>query len=175
MRRIHLLLLVPFLFLAGCTTYTYQGRITAMDSSQVEREVIVAWSKTDPWIGEPKADAIVLRTACGAPVTYDEKETGIFFFGVPGSDIPLRPELQKSQHVLCGQVLDYTRVEEIGAGKLKLEILCSPKAGRFVGSKRRYLKARNVPYEFDITETKEWSFLGQDVVLPSPVCNATSP
>lgn len=175
MRRMPLLFLVPVLLLAGCTTYTYQGRITAMDSSQVEREVIVAWSKTDPLIGAPKADAIVLRTACGAPVTYDEKETGIFFFGVPGSDLPLRPDLQKSQHVICGQVLGHTRVEDIGAGTLRLEILCTPKAGRFVGTKRRYLKARDEPYTFEISETKDWSFLGQDVVLPSPACHETTP
>ena len=165
------ILLLTILWLTGCTTYTYQGRVTALDSGQVEREVLLTWSKTDPLIGEPKADMMILTTACGVPVTYDEKETGIFFFGVPDSDIPLRAELRKPQHVICGRVLAHKRVEDITAGKLELEMLCTPKAGRFVGSKRRYLKARNAPYEFNITETKEWSFFGKEVVLPRPACN----
>lgn len=167
---IRYILLFSVILLTGCTTYIYQGHITAKDSAQVERDVLLAWSKTDPLIGNPKADMMVLRTGCGVPVTYDEKETGIYFFGVPGSDLPIKAGLQQGQHVMCGQVLGQQRVEDISAGKVQLQILCKPKAGRFSGDKRRYLAARNEPYEFVVSETKEWSFFGSDVVLPLPDC-----
>jgi len=163
-------LLIGLFGLNACTTYIYQGRITAKDSAQTEREVILAWSKTEPLLGEARADMLVLQTGCGVAVNYDEKETGIYFFGVPGSDIPIKPELAQGNTVMCGQVLGHQRVEDIGAGKLSVQVLCKPKAGRFVGDKRRYLAAREAPYEFDISMTGTWSFLGSEVVLPQPVC-----
>ena len=163
--------LISICLLTGCATYTYEGRITAMDSGRVEREVLLTWSKTDPIIGKAKADMMMLLTGCGVPVQYDEKATGIYYFGVPGSDVPIRDGLQQGQQVICGQILEYQRVEDIPAGILKLEMLCRPRAGRFSGDSRRYLMARNEPYEFTITENKEWSLFGKDVVLQKPVCN----
>lgn len=165
----NMLLLVIFTS-TGCTNYTYHGAIAAKDSSGVNTETYIVWSKTKPLIGKAKADMINLLTACGTPVIYNEKASGIIFFGVPNDDIPINKGLKRGNVVFCGQILGHKRVEDISAGKLELKILCRPKPGRFSGDKRRYLKARNKPYVFTVTESKKWSFLGKNVVLPKPAC-----
>jgi hypothetical protein len=166
-----LLVCLCYSLLSGCTTYLYQGRITAKDSADIDREVIVSWSKTDPLIGAAKADTITLRTACGIPITFDEKDDGIFFFGIIGSDIPLATAATPEATIKCGQILGHHKVEEIGPGPLSLLINCRPQAGHFVGTQRQYLKARLEPYLFTVSESKEWSWLGKDIVLPLPVCH----
>jgi hypothetical protein len=36
---------------AGCTNYVYHRKIQAPDSNDVDHEVVIYWSKTDPLIG----------------------------------------------------------------------------------------------------------------------------
>jgi len=157
-------------WLAGCTTYLYQGKITAPDSANIDREVIIAWSVTDPLIGKEKADLIALRTACGVPIQFDEKENGIYFFGTPGKDIPISGAPVNEPDLVCGQILQYMKVEDITEGRLQLTIICRPKPGRFTGDTRQYLKAQQAPYEFMISRTKSWSLFGEDIQLPIPDC-----
>lgn len=159
-------------FLSSCTTYIYQGHIQALDSSQTEREVMVTWSVTKKGFFAREGDSILLLTACGTPITFTEQpdNRGIIFYAAPGTVIPSRPELVQTNKVTCGEILDYKKVEDIPPGKLRVMVFCTPKPGRFSGAANRYLKASNDPYVFTVTESKEWSVLGKDVILPKPAC-----
>lgn len=173
MRQYHVLILCLLLgFSHGCTNYLYTGKIMEQDSFDVNRAMILYWSKTDPLLGSPKAGPATLVTQCSLRrLSFDEREQGILFLGDPGKDFDALREIPvPSQDYVCGRFIDEAAFVDISKGSLSLSVFCRPEIDEFsVRPKNQgYLKARKEPYIFDIQETKEWSFLGKILEAPPP-------
>ena len=173
MRHYHVLILSLLLgFSHGCTNYLYTGKIVEQDSFDVNREMILYWSKTDPLLGSPKAGPAILVTQCSLRrLSFDEREQGILFLGDPGKDFDIRNDSPvPSQDHVCGRFINQTTFVDIAKGSLSLAISCRPEIDEFSArpGSQGYLKARGEPYMFDIQETKEWSFLGKITEAPAP-------
>lgn len=168
--------LKPFLPLAalvligGCANYLYVGKLVAPDSSGKARETILYWTKTDPFLGSAKADSAVLRSACGRPVTFTEKESGIVFIGIPGDDKLKDADTTVALGEVCGRFLEHDRLVEIGAGPVKIRIDCEPIEDDFTVA-GTYLAARDLAYIFAVTEQKQWSLMGKPFDAPVPQCS----
>jgi hypothetical protein len=160
--------------LNGCTNYLYQGSIKAEDSAGKQRQVVLYWSKTDPLIGDEKADVAHLLTECGSLVVFENQPEGIIFRGEPQRDRLVSPQAttggSPAQTLECGRIQGPRRLVDLGRGKVSLTIQCEPVSGEFSVQKRTYLKARNAPYEFAVTENKQWSFLGSTPDAPTVTC-----
>jgi len=168
MSRVLRFALIAFVVLvSGCATYVYQGDIRAADSSGVERQTRLYWTKTDPLIGAAKAGPAVLRTACGTPVTYVEQPNAIVFRGTPGQDRLAGQSGSVQSGQVCGRFIGHQHFVDIGAGPLRLTVHCVPMTDEFsVG--RAYLQARQAPYTFQVHEQKHWSLLGTVPDVPPP-------
>ena len=160
--------------LNGCTNYLYQGSIKAEDSAGQQRQVVLYWSKTDPLVGDEKADMAHLLTECGSLVVFENQPEGIIFRGEPQRDQLVSPQAitggSPAETLECGRIQGPHRLADLGRGIVSLTIQCEPVSGEFSVQKRTYLKARNAPYEFDITESKNWSFLGSTPQAPTVEC-----
>jgi len=161
--------------LNGCTNYLYQGSIKAEDSAGKQRQVVLYWSKTDPLIGDEKADMAHLLTECGSLVVFENRAEGIIFRGEPQRDRLVNPQAatggSPAETIECGRIQGPRSLVDLGRGKVLLTIRCEPVSGEFSVQKRTYLKAREAAYEFDITENKQWSFLGSTPDAPTvPTC-----
>lgn len=160
--------------LNGCTNYIYQGAIKAEDSAGKQREVVLYWSKTDPLIGDEKADMAHVLTECGALVVFENQPQGIIFRGNPQRDRLANHSgvaSSSTRTLECGRILNAQRLTEVGKGKVSLTIRCEPKSNEFSVKPVTYIRAREAAYDFDVSEEKSWSFLGStpDVPLP-PEC-----
>ncbi len=155
--------------LNGCATYVYQGSMSAPDSDGVQRDVLLYWTKTDPLMGEPKADMAHLRTACGALVVYENRESGVVFRGQAGRDRPVSGDQPATADGFeCGRFVGKNSLRDVGAGPLELTMRCAPTSNEFSVQKLRYLKAREAPYRFQITESRQRSFFGATPDVPPP-------
>lgn len=173
MRHYHVLILCLLLGLSqGCTNYLYTGKIMEQDSLNMNREMILYWSKTESLLSSPKAGPATLVTQCSLRrLSFVEREQGILFLGDPGKDIDIRQNAPvPSQDHVCGRFINQTTFVDIAKGSLSLAISCGPEVDEFSArpGNQGYLKARESPYTFDIQETKEWSFLGEILEAPSP-------
>lgn len=169
-----LLVLLLGSLLAGCTNYVYQGAIKAEDSAGKEREVVLYWSKTDPLIGDEKADMAHLLTECGALIVFDNQPEGIIFRGDPQRDrfaSFAAAAASTSNTMECGRILHKQSLTELGKGKVSLTIHCEPQSNEFSVKPLTYIKAREAAYDFDVRERKQWSFLGSTPAAPPvPTC-----
>ena len=161
--------------LNGCTNYVYQGSIKAEDSQGKQRQMLLYWSKTDPLIGDKKADMAHLSTECGSLIVYENQPQGIIFRGEPQRDrlVPAlaKPGANTSNTIECGRIQGASRLTELGSGKVSLTIHCVPLSNDFSVVKRVYPKARESAYVFEVTENKNWSLLGSTPELPAaPTC-----
>jgi hypothetical protein len=160
--------------LVGCTNYLYQGAIKAEDSAGKQRQVVLYWSKTDPLIGDEKADMAHLLTECGALVVFENQPQGIIFRGNPDRDRlantgAVTPNAENTLE--CGRILHAQRLTELGKGKVSLTIRCEPISNEFSVKPLTYIKAREAAYDFDVSESKSWSFLGSTPKAPAvPKC-----
>ena len=177
MRHHHVLILCFMLgFSQGCTNYLYTGKIMEQDSFEVNREIILYWTKTDSMIGNPKAGPATLLTQCSLRrLSFDEKKQGIVFLGDPGKDFDIlgnTPVL--SQDHVCGRFIDQTSFMDISKGPLSLTVSCRPEIDEFSArpENQGYLKARTEAYIFDIQEKKEWSIFGKIPEAPTTQCPA---
>lgn len=161
--------------LSGCTNYLYQGSIKAEDSAGKQRQVVLYWSKTDPLIGDEKADIAHLLTECSnTVVVFENQPEGIIFRGEPQRDRVMNSAMDgnSSDNIECGRIQGVKRLTELDSGKVSLTIQCKPMSDEFSVRKRTYIKARETPYVFDITKSKKWSFLGSTPDAPKkPACN----
>lgn len=161
--------------LTGCTNYLYQGRIKAEDSAGKQRDVVLYWTKTNPLIGDEKADMAHVLTECGALIVFENQPQGIVFRGDPQRDrlaAFATITAQPSQTMECGRMLHAQRLTEVGQGKVSLTIRCEPKTNEFSVKPVTYIKAREAAYEFNVRENKQWSFLGRTPKAPEvPTCN----
>jgi hypothetical protein len=158
---------LSLIMLNGCTNYLYQGQINAEDSNGKERKVLIYWTKTSPLLGSDKAGPANLMTECGALISFDEQEQGIFFRAEPGKDRFVDSQVPVKNGDICGKFLTANSFVDIGSGALELSILCIPEeADEFSLSQRSYISAKYSPYTFTITETQSWSFLGE--LPPAP-------
>ena len=161
--------------LNGCTNYVYQGSIKAEDSEGKQRQMLLYWSKTEPLIGDEKADMAHLSTECGSLIVFENQPQGIIFRGEPQRD-RLVPELAtagaaSSTTMECGRIKGASRLTAVGSGKVSLTIHCVPVSNEFSVKKRVYPRARQAAYVFDVTENKKWSLLGSTPELPAaPTC-----
>jgi hypothetical protein len=161
--------------LNGCTNYLYQGSIKAEDSAGKQRQVVLYWSKTEPFIGDEKADMAHLLTECGSLVVFENQPSGIIFRGEPQRDRLVNPQAttggSPAETMECGRIQGPRRLVDVGRGKVSLTIQCEPVSGEFSVQKRTYLKAREAAYDFEVTEKKKWSFLGSTPAAPKvPDC-----
>ena len=176
MRQHRLFILCLILgFSQGCTNYLYTGKITAQDSFDTDREIVLYWNKTDPLIGSPKAGPATLLTQCSLrKPSFVEQEQGIVFYGDPGRDLDIDTKPIQSQDHVCGRFTNRESFVEISPGPLSLEILCNPEFDEFAVDHKKlgYLKARkDQPYTFDIQEAKkEWSLIGKILEESPPQC-----
>jgi hypothetical protein len=160
--------------LIGCTNYLYQGAIKAEDSAGKQRQVVLYWSKTDPLIGDEKADMAHVLTECGALIVFENQPQGIIFRGDPQRDrlasgVTVTPGDGNTME--CGRILHAQRLTELGKGKVSLTIRCEPKSNEFSVKPLTYIRAREAAYEFDVSESKSWSLLGSAPNAPAvPVC-----
>lgn len=172
-RKIFVMLLLGS-FLTGCTNYLYQGRIKAEDSAGKQRDVVLYWTKTDPMIGDAKADMAHVLTECGALVVFENRPEGIVFRGDPQRDrlaAFATITAQPSQTMECGRILHRQRLTDLGQGKVALTIRCEPKSNEFSVKPLTYIKAQESAYEFDVRENKQWSLLGSVPEVPAvPTC-----
>ncbi len=177
-----IILTLAMTMVSGCTNYIYQGRIKADDSAGVSREVVLTWSKTEPLIGSAKADMAQLHTECGVLMVFENRSEGIIFRGEPGRD-RVAPSLARAGEAInittgagveCGRVINASDLKDLDAGKVSLVVRCEPLNTEFSANKRRYIKAREEAYDFDINVSKSWSFFGETPRLPaSPPCRDT--
>lgn len=159
--------------LSGCTNYLYQGSIKAEDSAGKQRQVVLYWSKTEPLIGDEKADMVHVLTECGSLIVFENQPKGIIFRGEPQRDRRVNSSAggEQEDNFECGRILGANRLTELGKGRLSLNIQCMPVNSEFSVQKRSYLQARKSPYEFDIAEKKSWSFFGSTPMAPIvPTC-----
>lgn len=158
--------------LNGCTNYVYQGSIKAEDSEGKQRQMLLYWSKTEPLIGDEKADIAHLNTECGSLIVFENQPEGIIFRGEPQRDriVPelATPDAGTSKTFECGRITGASRLTELGSGKVSLTIRCAPLSDDFSVVRRVYPKARQAAYVFDVTENKNWSLLGSTPELPAP-------
>lgn len=153
-------------FVSGCTHYSYQGNIEVADSSGVDRDVILYWSKTND-----KAGPATLLTECGPTIFFDEREEGILFRGSPANDAHADTGLPVQDGDVCGKFLNEKRFVDIQKGELKLTITCKRLSDDFSINPRNYIAAKDTPYEFQISESEDWSFFGQTPAAPEvPKC-----
>lgn len=175
MQRLLLLLgAATLLFTSGCTSFLYQGGISARDSYGKERQFVLYWTKKEPLIGEATAGPAILLTEC-SPLTridFSERAEGIIFLSstdrdrLPGQGGAVNPNL------ICGKVTNYSKLTDAKEGLLSVAILCEPIPNDFAVEPRNYLAAQPQPYSFPIVEkVKKWSFLGETLGGPAvPVC-----
>ncbi len=154
--------------LAGCTTTVYQGSIRAPDSGNQQRQVILYWSKTEPLIGEAKADIAHLLTECGSLLVFENTGQGIVFRGEPGRDKPVSGQPADPNKFECGRFVDASDLKEVAAGPVALTIQCDPVSDDFSVTPRQYIKASDQPYQFAVTADEQWNFLGATPALPKP-------
>ncbi len=177
MKNIRMLaaLFVVVAALNGCTSYVYQGSIKAEDSAGKQRQMLLYWSKTEPLIGDEKADMAHLRTECGSLIVFENQPEGIIFRGEPQRDrvVPALATQRtgSSKTIECGRIKGSNRLTELSAGKISLTIKCEPVSNEFSVKQRTYPKARKAAYVFDVTESKKWSLLGSTPAVPAaPTC-----
>jgi len=167
------LVLLSGSLLSGCTNYLYQGSIKAEDSAGKQRQVVLYWSKTEPLIGDEKADMVHVLTECGLVIVFENQPNGIIFRGEPQRDRRVNSSASGNQkdNIECGRILGASRLTELGEGPLSLRIQCAPVSSEFSVQKRTYLQARKAPYKFDVAEKKSWSFFGNTPAAPAvPTC-----
>lgn len=143
------------LMVIGCTTYIYQGKIQATDSTGKNRQFVVFWNKTSRtlWF-DSTAGSVSLLTECSAnTVEFDEQPNGIFFRKRP-SDVMAVPVILPKD--VCGEIFDKKRIRDLKEGYLPLSIYCKPttKNEFALQSAISYLKASENPYIFPITRIK---------------------
>lgn len=154
--------------LAGCTTTVYQGSIKAPDAGNTQRQVVLYWTKTEPWVGDAKADIAHLLTECGSLVVFENTGQGIVFRGEPGRDIPVSGQANSPNTFECGRFVDAKDLKAVTTGPVALTIQCNPVSDDFSVTPRQYLKASSQPYEFNITADEQWSMLGTTPTVPKP-------
>lgn len=159
----------------GCMNYLYTGSITALDSGQAERDVIVYWHKTSYLRVGRKAGPVVLLTECGRPLTFNEtfNELGdsrqIAYRGMAGMDrIPgeNRPLVDGTP---CGELVGESSFVELAEGPVEIVIHCEPVVDdEGFGSVETYLLHRADPYVFPVTAHKKFQWLGGEIAAPAP-------
>lgn len=173
---LNILLFFSLLFVQGCTNKLYHGEIDTLNSNDQESQVIIYWTKTEPFIGEDKAGPAVIMTECSTRnLMFSETEDGIYFFGTPGNDRQADQTPVTTQNVHCGKIANETRFTNIQAGPVNIEIKCVADIDEFTVVTEQfypaYINARAEPYTFEIQESSSWSFFGEIPEAPSqPVC-----
>ena len=170
MKRVtQFIFIVLLIQITGCANYMYQGELMATDSANQSRKVILYWPKTDPLIGEVKAGPAMLLTECGIPIMFQQQPEGIIFRGSSADDrLPGQAPGSLQDGNECGRFVDQSELKAISDGPLLVKVLCEPISDDFSVVDRTYLKAHDEPYEFDISETKEWTLLGSTPNAPEP-------
>jgi hypothetical protein len=164
------------LFVQGCTNTLYHGEIKTLNADNQKSNVVLYWTKTEPFIGKNKAGPAKLLTECSTRrLEFVQREDGIYFFGTPGLDIQADQATVTTQHFPCGKIVNKTRFTEVQTGPLNIEIKCMAEIDDFVvtpGSfSPAYIKARQEPYTFEIMGSSNWSFFGEIPEAPSqPEC-----
>lgn len=152
---------------AGCTSYLYQGKIIAPDSNNVERQFLLYWTKTKPFLGEAKGGPASLITQCGNRIGFDERPEGIIFRGTAGSDYLTDPSRPIKDGQQCGRIVSLQRFSDDVPDKVEVIISCGPLSDEFSAQQRSYIKADTTPYVFDISVIETWSFLGELPAAPT--------
>jgi len=161
--------------LTGCINSLYQAETAALDTAGNERNFILYWTNTEPWIGTSKAGPAVLLTECSsARPAFVNTDDGIIFFGLMGYDqLPDQSGLN-SGRLLCGKIENYTHLREIRAGSISVTMRCKPTADDFSVGNKTYLAPRPEPYVLKVLEKeRQWSFLGKSLAAPlAPECRS---
>lgn len=157
------------LLTTACTNTLYQADLNVLNSDGQTRQVILYWTKTEKLLGEAKAGPIVLLTACSSRrINFDQTNSGIQFRGEPGMD-RLQGHLSTvSEGTICGQVENGSILTELESGPLLLSIKCEGISDDFTIGSSSYIQAREQPYQFNIQENSQWSFLGTIIEAPQP-------
>jgi len=157
------------LLTTACTNTLYQAELNVLNSEGQSRQAIVYWTKTEKLLGEAKAGPIVLLTACSnRRINFDQTSSGIQFRGEPGMDRLQGHSSTVSEGTLCGQVENGSILTELKSGPLLLSIKCEGISDDFTLGSSSYIQARELPYQFDIQESSQWSFLGTIIEAPQP-------
>lgn len=171
-----ILLFFSLLFFQGCTNKLYHGEFDTLNSNDQESQVVIYWTKTEPFIGEDKAGPAILMTECSTRnLTFSETENGIYFLGTPGKDQLADKTPVPTQNTHCGKINNELKFTDIQAGPINIEILCSAIIDDFSVTtdsySSAYINARNEPYKFEIKESGNWSLFGEIPEAPAkPDC-----
>ena len=144
------------LTIQGCTTYYYSGRINGQNSIGREVEALAYWQATERklWFDTIEG-AVRLKTACShRTVLLNEREDGIVFLWEPGV---IKPGEASRPGTICGRILDASRMNELGEGPLRIEILCEAEVDEFMENAERavFIAPRpGEPYVFEIEKRK---------------------
>lgn len=155
--------------LTGCaTTYLYEGRLRANDSSGTMREHVVYWNRTHRrfWFDSASGSVTLLSACSTSSLQYDEREGGIFFRR-RGSDHILVP----NERGVCGEVMGAKSVADLSEPEIQLTVYCVPEADEFsVAAPDAYLGARHEPYTIPVVKRAIGEDLRQDAPK-RPVCD----
>jgi hypothetical protein len=159
---------VAVFLLQSCANYMYTGELSAQDSTGVERKVIVYWPMTDPFIGKRKAGPVMLLTACGIPIQFDQQPEGIVFRGNPNDDMIAEGVTPNQSEFECGRFGDNRSLVDIKDESVSFTIACRPVNDEFSAITRSYIAARDESYEISASSQKSTSFLGKTLEGPDP-------
>jgi hypothetical protein len=158
----------------GCMNYLYSGSIIALDSASASREVILYWQKTRYLGAFQKGGPLVLKTACGRPLTFVEAgdPQKIVYPGMAGMDRKPGAELALVDREECGEVVGASRFVEMTGGSVGVRIHCEPEVDdEGFGAVTTYLMHRPAPYVFPVAVEKKFRWLGGEINAPTePDC-----
>ena len=156
----------------GCVNYLYTGRITALDSADAERDVVLYWQKT-AYLGTAKAGPLMVLTACGRPLTFSEwgDPQRIVYRGMAGSDRMPDVEAPLVDGAICGEVVGERRFRTLRQGDVAIRVACEPVADdEGFSVVATYIAARREPYRFPVTVQKRFRWFGGGIEPPTVVC-----
>jgi len=162
--------------LAGCSHTLYQAELDVSNSDSVMQKAVLYWSKTDKLLGTSKAGPIILLTACSTRrIDFVDADQGIVFWGVLGGDRRMGKPAAIIKKTVCGRIANATRITDLTAGPLVVNIYCEAVSSDFSMTEGpytpAYIKASASAYNFMVTEDASWSLFGASISAPAaPVC-----
>lgn len=160
------------LMLAACAQTTlFVGELETPDSQGVERVTQVYWYRKPLDSGQVEVGSLTLRTACAAPIRFEQAGDGLVFRGDPERDRLVGLVGEVGAAVRCARVETDRRLQEIGPGELRISIFCEPANNEFSVVKRNYPRASSEPYLFPVRAETRASADAAGLEPPPPACD----
>jgi len=163
-------------WLVGCSHTLYQAELDVSNSDGAMQKAVLYWSKTDKLIGTSKAGPIILLTACSTRrIDFVDADQDIVFWGTLGGDRRTSGLVALTEKKVCGRITNATRIIDLTAGPLAVNIYCEAISSDFSMTEGAYtpayIKASESAYNFTVTKDSSWSFFGSSISAPAaPVC-----